>query len=55
VLEIAAEEGVMGLAALGTLLLTVFFACGAFWRSLCGPELYRSSFVFSASSHYDQW
>ena len=37
VLEIAAEEGVMGLAALGTLLLTVFLAMRRIWRR--SPDL----------------
>jgi O-antigen ligase len=37
VLEIAAEEGVMGLAALGTLLLTVLLAMRSVWRR--SPDL----------------
>jgi O-antigen ligase len=37
VLEIAAEEGVMGLAALGTLLFTVFLAMRNVWRR--SPDL----------------
>ena len=37
ILEIAAEEGVMGLAALGTLLLTVLLAMRRIWRK--SPDL----------------
>jgi len=47
VLEIAAEEGVMGLAALGTLLLTVFLALRRIWRS--SPDLSFIAPVFAFS------
>ncbi len=47
VLEIAAEEGVMGLAALGTLLLTVFLALRRIWRSSPDLSFIAPVFVFS--------
>jgi O-antigen ligase len=47
VLEIAAEEGVMGLAALGTLFLTVFLALRRIWRS--SPDLSFIAPVFAFS------
>jgi O-antigen ligase len=47
VLEIAAEEGVMGLAALGALLLTVFLALRRIWRS--SPDLSFIAPVFTFS------
>jgi O-antigen ligase len=47
VLEIAAEEGVMGLAALGTLLLTVFLALRRIWRR--SPDLSFIAPVFAFS------
>jgi O-antigen ligase len=47
VLEIAAEEGVMGLAALGSLLLTVLLALRRIWRS--SPDLSFIAPVFAFS------
>jgi O-antigen ligase len=47
VLEIAAEEGVMGLAALGTLFLTVLLAMRRIWRS--SPDLSFIAPVFAFS------
>jgi O-antigen ligase len=47
VLEIAAEEGVMGLAALGTLLLTVFLALRRIWRSSPALSFIAPVFAFS--------
>jgi O-antigen ligase len=47
VLEIAAEEGVMGLAALGILFLTVFLAMRRIWRS--SPDLSFIAPVFAFS------
>lgn len=47
VLEIAAEEGVMGLAALGTLFLTVFLAMRRIWRT--SPDLSFIAPVFAFS------
>src|SRR6267143_939575 len=47
VLEIAAEEGVLGLAALGSLLLTVFLALRRIWRS--SPDLSFIAPVFAFS------
>jgi O-antigen ligase len=47
VLEIAAEEGVMGLAALGTLLLTVLLALRRIWRR--SPDLSFIAPVFAFS------
>jgi O-antigen ligase len=47
VLEIAAEEGVMGLAALGILLLTVLLALRRIWRS--SPDLSFIAPVFAFS------
>ena len=47
VLEIAAEEGMMGLAALGTLFLTVFLALRRIWRS--SPDLSFIAPVFAFS------
>jgi len=47
VLEIAAEEGVMGLAALGTLLLCVSLAMRRIWRS--SPDLSFIAPVFAFS------
>jgi O-antigen ligase len=47
VLEIAAEEGVMGLAALGTLLFTVFLALRRIWRSFPDLSFIAPVFAFS--------
>ena len=47
VLEIAAEEGMMGLAALGTLLLTVFLAMRRIWRTSSDLSFIVPVFVFS--------
>ncbi len=47
ILEIAAEEGVMGVAALGTLLFTVFFAMRRLWRSSPDLSFIAPVFVFS--------
>lgn len=47
ILEIAAEEGVMGLAALGTLLLTVFLAIRRIWRKSPDLSFIMPVFAFS--------
>jgi O-antigen ligase len=47
VLEIAAEEGVMGLAALGTLFLAVFLALRRIWRSSADLSFIAPVFLFS--------
>jgi O-antigen ligase len=47
ILEVAAEEGVMGLAALGTLLLTVFLAMRRIWRKSSDLSFIVPVFSFS--------
>jgi O-antigen ligase len=47
VLEIAAEEGVMGLAALGTLFLAVFLALRRIWRNSPDLRFIAPVFLFS--------